>query len=486
MTARTLMPRRLALALGSAALLAGCASVAPEQAIAPVQAAVQRHAGQALMAWPDASAPSDAARARIDQLLAAPLSIDGAAELALLNHRGLQAALAELGIAQAEAVQAARWPNPGFTLSRTRSGTQVEWERGLHFGLGRLLLMPLARALEDERLARAQTRTALQVLEQVSATRRAWVEAVAAQEALRYRRQVAEAAQAGAELAARMRAAGNFNRLAQAREQAFEADAALQLARAERHATATRERLLRALGLWGDQAGDGPGGLRLPERLPDLPATPAAPFDRPDLEAVALAQRLDVQLAREDTERAERLLGLTRGSRFVTALEVGGTRSSNSEGERSRGWEVGLELPIFDPGDARIARAEQTLAAARHRRAEVAINARSELREAWSQYRHAGDIARHLQTEVLPVAQRVSAENLLRYNGMLIGVFELLADARAQIGAVQAALDARREFWLADADLQMALLGRPALAAPGAAGAPTSSPSAAAPTGGGH
>jgi hypothetical protein len=153
--------------------------------------------------WPGPCAPSDAARARIDQLLAAPLSIDGATELALLNHRGLQAALAELGIAQAEAVQAARWPNPGFTLSRTRSGGEVEWERCLHVGLGRLLLMPLAR---------------------------------------------------------------------------------------------------------------------------------------------------------EDAERAERLLGLTRGSRFFNALEVGATRSSNSEGGRSRGWEIGLELPILDPGSALLTR----------------------------------------------------------------------------------------------------------------------------------
>jgi outer membrane protein TolC len=306
------------------------------------------------------------------------------------------------------------------------------------------------------------------------------VEAVAAQEALRHQHQVAEAAQAAAELAARMRAAGNFNRLAQAREQAFEADAALQLARAERRAGAARERLVRALGLWGEPVGAGPGGLRLPERLPDLPA---AALEQPDLESSALAQRLDLQLAREDAERAQRLLGLTRSSRFVSAVEVGATRSSSNDGERSRGWEVGLALPIFDPGDARVARAEQALVAAQQRRAEVAINARSELREAHGQYRHAWDIAHHLQTEVLPLARQVSAENLLRYNGMLIGVFELLADARAQIGAVQAALEARRDFWLADVDLQMARLGRPTLAA---GGAPASLPSTVAPTGGGH
>jgi len=46
------------------------------------------------------------------------------------------------------------------------------------------------------------------------------------------------------------------------------------------------------------------------------------------------------------------------------------------------------------------------------------------------------DIARHHRDEIVPARQRIADENLLRYNGMLIGVFELLADARAQIASV--------------------------------------------------
>ena len=60
----------------------------------------------------------------------------------------------------------------------------------------------------------------------------------------------------------------------------------------------------------------------------------------------------------------------------------------------------------------------------------------------------------------MPLRKRISDENLLRYNGMLIGVFELLADARAQIASVNAAIEALRDFWLAQADLDMALLGK--------------------------
>jgi hypothetical protein len=44
-------------------------------------------------------------------------------------------------------------------------------------------------------------------------------------------------------------------------------------------------------------------------------------------------------------------------------------------------------------------------------------------------------------------------------------VFELLADARLQIASVNGAIEALRDFWLAQADLDLALVGKPGLAA---------------------
>jgi hypothetical protein len=42
---------------------------------------------------------------------------------------------------------------------------------------------------------------------------------------------------------------------------------------------------------------------------------------------------------------------------------------------------------------------------------------------------------------------------------MLISVFELLSDAREQVASVNSAINAAREFWLAETDLQSALTG---------------------------
>jgi hypothetical protein len=54
---------------------------------------------------------------------------------------------------------------------------------------------------------------------------------------------------------------------------------------------------------------------------------------------------------------------------------------------------------------------------------------------------------------------------------MLIGVFELLADARTQIASVNAAILAQRDFWIAQADLELALLGPANLPLPSLPGA---------------
>jgi len=441
-----------ALATSAAVLASGCASFSADGGFTPVAEAARTHLKQDLR-WPRSEADRAAAGQLVATLLARPLAMDDAVQIALLNHRGLQAAFEELAIGEAELVQAGRLPNPGFSIARLTRGHEVEIERGLHLGLGRLLALPLARAAESRRFAQTQAAAAQRVLQHAADVRQAWVHAVAAEQNVRYAEQVLAASEAGAELARRMAQAGNFNKLQQAREQAFHADAALGLARAQQARAATRERLTRLLGLWGTQT-----AFNLPERLPELPASVP---DRPDIEREALAQRLDVQGAKQMVEQTAKQLGLARTTRFVNLLELGYARNSSNEAPVQRGWEIGIELPIFDWGDARSARAEAVYRQALHRAAEIAIDARSEVREAYARYRHAHDIARHHRDELLPLRQRIADENLQRYNGMLIGVFELLADARAQVAGVNAAIEAERDFWLAEAELQRVLVGRP-------------------------
>jgi outer membrane protein TolC len=87
------------------------------------------------------------------------------------------------------------------------------------------------------------------------------------------------------------------------------------------------------------------------------------------------------------------------------------------------------------------------------------VNARSQVREAYSSYRTAYDLARHYRDEVVPLRKTISHEVLLRYNGMLASVFELLADAREQVASVNGAIETQRDFWIAQTELQSAING---------------------------
>ena len=442
---------RLALALAGLALLAGCASFSPDGGFGRVEELAQARLGVKPERMTGEADTARLAR-EVDRLLAATLTAETAMQIALLNNRGLQALYAELGIAEAELVQAGRPRNPGFSYGRFAQGDEREFERTFLFDLMWLITLPARGEVERRRFEHTQLRVAGEVLHRAQATRQAWFSAVAAGEAVRHLEEAVTAARAGAQLAARMVEVGNFSRLRQQREQLLYAELAAELARARQAAVRERERLTRLMGLAGAQR-----AYRLPDRLPALPTTP---LDEPELIRQAMASRLDVRMAREEVEGLARNLGLTRRTGLINVLEVGWLNSTSNEAPVKRGYEIELALPLFDWGTARTARAEALYTQALHRVAEIAVQAQSEVAEAYDAYRAAYDLARHYRDEILPLRERIAEESLLRYNGMLIGVWDLLADARQRVQGMQAASQALRDFWIAETNLQMALNGK--------------------------
>jgi outer membrane protein TolC len=458
-----------AIALVGLVLVSGCTSFSQDGGFGAVERAVaERGAGEAK--WLRSADESNSAATRVKELLAQPLSAEAAVQIALLNNRGLQARYAELGIAEADLVQASRWSGPTLSFARLRRGDDIEREASLFFDVLGLISIPLATQAQDKRFEAAKHRAAEETLRIALETRKARLQAVAAQQTVKYMEDVQLAAEASADLARRMAEVGNWPRLTRDREQAFYADTTAQLARARQAQGAAREKLTRLMGLWGEDI-----AYALPDRLPELPPSVA---EGGELEARALRQRLDVQAARRATEGLAKSLELTTVTRYVDLLEVGALRNTETGRPVQRGWELELRIPIFDFGGARVARAEHLYMQSVHRAADTAIRARSEVREAYATYRTAFDLARHYRDEIVPLRKRISEEMLLRYNGMLSSVFELLADARDSVASVNAYLQVQRDFWQADADLQMALTtGSPGTVA---AAAPALAPAGAA------
>ena len=437
-------------------VLGGCASFSKDAGFNSVESVAKDRLNKELK-WVKSDADAENVQAIVQKLLANPLTVDDAVQIALLNNRGLQATYAELGIAEADLVQAGRLRNPHLAYLNVNGGSETKIERALTFDFMQLITMPLAIRLERRRFEATQLRVAAEVLQVAVQTRRAYYHAISARQTATYMEDVKVSAAAGAELGRRMASVGNWSKLAQAREQVFYAEATAQLARARQNTITQREQLIRLMGLWG-----GDINFKLPGRLPDLPK---APNELTEIESIALKQRLDIQAMKRDMEGLATSLGLTKATRFINVLELGPAEVREGSAAVKRGYEISIELPIFSWGGAQVAKAEAIYMQAVNRAADVAINARSEVRESYADYSNAFERARHYRDEIVPLRKQISDENMLRYNGMLISVFELLADAREQVVSVNAYIEALRDYWLADAELQMALIGKSAAGA---------------------
>lgn len=431
-------------------ILSGCATFSEDGGFGPVADATQQRLGTRAV-WARDGATTQALAKEREVLLSRPLDVDSAVRLTLINHRGLQATYAELGIAEASLVQAGRLPNPRFSFQRVQGGGDVSIERTWGLDFVRVLTMPLASRVEARRFAQVQAQVTQAVVEQATATRRAWIEAVAAQERVRILEQTSVATQAASELADGMARAGNFSAMRRTQENLVHADTAARLARAREQSQTAREQLARQMGLWGQQL-----TFQLPERLPALPRKRPS---WPDAEAQAMRERADIRAARAGLESMSSDLGLTRVTRFVNVLDTAYRDNSATGSPNERGYEISLEVPLFDWGSARVAGAEARYRQSLDRLADTAVAARAEVSTRRAQTIAAWDIAEHYRTTILPMRQRVSDEWLLRYNGMLASVFDLLSDAREQRDTVLAYIDATADFWLADAALRESVGG---------------------------
>lgn len=441
----------------TALLAAGCAEFTGDGGMAPVTEGVRREIGRdavKLVSRED----NRQARERVQALLLQPVTEETAVQIALINNRGLQAAYNDLGISEAQYVQAGLPPNPAIVLSRS-FGTGGFVEFALQF-VGNLLAMatlPRRTEIAKREFEEARHRAVATTLSLSVDARRAWIRAVAARQRLALLEQARESADASARMMRQLGETGAASKLDQGRMAAFHAELSAQVAQARLAVQREREALTRLLGLWG-----GDLDYRLPDRLAALPA---APNDPGDVEVEAMRRRVDLIILRYEIVTLAQSVKFVEATRYLTFLELGGlykneveTGDSGQTSKNRYGIELGIVIPVFDTGEARMTTAREIYMRAVNRLAERSVNARSEARVAYATYRATYDIARYYQGRIVPLRRQISDEVLLRYNGMLIDVFEVLVDARERIAANIATLDALRDYYLADADLQSALI----------------------------
>jgi outer membrane protein TolC len=431
--------------------LTGCVNLSDHPAEPAIRANVAQLTGVESQS-PAVTDESPESRTQLrDQLLAKPLDADEAVRLALINNPAMQRIFADLQITETQLLAAARPRNPGFYFASLSQGSERETDRTVVFDLIGLLTMPVRAPMAKQQYAQAQLDATQQVLDLARDTRLAYFSAIASTQQANYAQDVQAAAEAARELAMSLAQAGNISQLDAMREKVFYAEMMAQRSRADSEALAAKEKLVRLLGLTDTNQ------LILPTTLPPLPNQLVT---LNNVEQQALDQRLDVQQAKLNAENTARSLDLNKVTRFINVLDLGYQNNSYNDQSRQTGFEVSLELPLFDFGASRVAEAEAIYRRALANVAETAINARSEARESYAQYLASFELAKHYRDEVAPLQQQMSDEVLLRYNGMLISTFELLAQSREQIAATESGMLALRDFWLADAQLTSVLQGK--------------------------
>ncbi|MFZ5494298.1 MAG: TolC family protein [Verrucomicrobiota bacterium] len=437
-------------------LLAGCATSSPQAARPAVQSQLGARTDLAAT-WPLTEEERAQAEAAVRDLLAGDLTVDSAVKVALLNNRNLRATFEELGLSQAALAAATRLPNPSFDAS-------VRWphdaprspnvEFGLTAPLLESLLLPARKQLAQDQLAQTQYRVSHEVLALAAEVRQAAYEALAQQELRARLAVIAEVNDAAADLARRQFEAGNIPQLELAQIQASAQQTQVELARADAEIRAARERLNRLLGLAAAQT-----GWKFAGGLPGLPADDGLPDD---LEAIAVAQRLDLAALRSQAELARKALDLKRRTRLLPGgvdLGVDTEREPGGAGGHAHvtGPRLTVELPLFDQGQPELARLAAELRQTRDRAEALAADIGSEVRAARDRLIAARQAVVFYQQTLLPQRRTILRQSLLHYNAMQKSVYALLAAKEEQQLAEKQSIEALRDYWSARAELERAL-----------------------------
>jgi outer membrane protein TolC len=464
MTPRTL---KLAATLALPLVIGGCVSAtdyaAKDAGFPSVDARTSEATGKQTV-WVQNQQQARVVSDRVKMLITKKtLDVDTAVQVALLNNKGLQAAYADLGDSAADAWQTTMFVNPTVSVGFNGVGAPgIEAFRSVEGAITSNILALATRerdiAIADTRFRQAQLNAALRTLQLAADTRRAWINAVAAWETVAQLNQAQAAADAASELAQKLGETGAMSKGSQAREHVFYAELVGQSAKARLEARLAKEELTRLMGLWGSDV-----DYQVPNRLPSLPKG----IPKRDLiEAEALQRRVDLQMAKLDLDATAKSYKLTEATRYVSDLEL--LTGFETEREREDGdvqtettgiAELEFAIPIFDSGKARMRKAELAYMRSANLLAEKAVNVRSEARSAYQAYRSNYDIARHYRNSVVPLRTKIEEESLLTYNGMITNTFELLADSREKVNSILLAVNAKRDFWLAEANLAPAIYG---------------------------
>jgi cobalt-zinc-cadmium efflux system outer membrane protein len=438
----------------SLVLIALSGSSLRAEAFRKVEKEVGERAG-ADVRWEKEMASREQTSAIVHKLLKKPLTVSSAVQVALLNNRGLQVTFEEVGIAQADVIEAVTVPNPSVDFEvqfPVVAGTLNRYAWLVAQEFVQILMIPLKKKISEEQLEAVELRVADEALDVVEKVKAAFFMVQADQQLISRLKLIQETNTASLELAQKQYQAGNITDLALLQLQASYSQGRLDIAKAEADLRDKREELNRLLGLWGPQTGWQIQG--------DIMPVPDSEFSVRGLESIAVAQRLDLRAAHRHLISVVTALGLTKIYRWVPVLEFGFAGERDVDGALNMGPSFRLEVPIFNQGQARIARARSELRRAENRLAALAVEIRSEAREFRDRLISLRDQAKFYHDDLLPTRIKILNKALLEYNAMQLSPYELFLAKSQEVEAERNYIDTLRDYWITRAKLERTVGGK--------------------------
>lgn len=444
-----------------ALLISGCAaSLSPDPAFQEVALTVHERTGERIE-WNSGSDEDQQGHSHIDHLLKRQLTAARAVQIALLNNRSLQASYANLGIAQADLVQAGLLTNPvvdgSFVWPFRPEAGAVQTATGVIFNFIELFWKRYKEAVAQSALEEVKYQVSGMVIDHAAKTNLAFIDYVATRQQIELFRRVVKASRAGVASAKAIREAGNSTPLQFEQQQSVLTQAKLDLANAEAASASAREQLNVLMGLTGRQTKI----WRTPMRLPSARGGTSL-FD--GIESIAVERSMELAALRQKIITLGYKYQLTRKKALVPDIEVGAELETSKEKGQEREYEAGpifdVELPLFDQGQAKKARGIMEIRQAQDAYWAMGVRVRSAARLARAELLTAHKAVMYYQRAILPQQARLLLATQQQYNAMQEDVLRLVRAKREQIQAGRGYIDALRSYWRARSNYQQLRSGR--------------------------
>ena len=447
--------KRIVLPLALTLVATGCASINPQAGFTEVSTDVEQRIGNRVH-WYTGSPEDAQAKQSIQDLLSEPLTVESAVQISLLNNHALQAEYANLGISQADLVQAGLLKNPILELTRLKPRDSGEDDQALdvelRFEFLDILLIPLRKKVAAQEYEAAKQQVTATVLDHAARTRKAFYALQTASQMENMFGEIQESAKASLEIASRLHKIGNINDGTYDSFTLAEKEANLTLAEAGLATRTSREQLNQLMGLAGNQTQwTIKGGLA---------PIPIKPVDLTNIEQRAIDNSLDLAMLKHQVQAVAERAGIENVESIINDLELGYVWDREPDGAWNDGPKLEVRVPIFDLGFARRARVKAQLQQIMSRQYARTIAIQTNARMLADRLRSNREIVEQYIETILPLNRSIKDFSLLNYNAMQIDVFKLLRAHEKQVTSYQRFVNALSNYWMARADLETLLSGR--------------------------